>query len=97
LYSTVIFALKLRMHDQYKQKWFANVSSAVKLNSYTLFKQVHQNESYVSSVVHIKFRTALVKFRVSSHNVLIETGRYDKVERNNIICTCCDQIVVENE
>jgi hypothetical protein len=84
------------MHDQYKQKWFADVGSAVKLDIYTLFKQVHQYKFYLSSVLHIKFRTALVKFRVSSHNLLIETGRYDTVERNNRICTCCDRNVVEN-
>jgi hypothetical protein len=66
-----LFAFKLRMYYQYKQKWFAEVSSAGKLDSYTLFKQVHQYEFYLSSGVHINFRTALVQFRVSSHNLLI--------------------------
>jgi hypothetical protein len=76
------------MHDQYKQKWLTDV--IVVLLSYKVIHYVH--------VVNIKFRTALVKFRVSSHNLMIETGRYDKVERNNrISCTCCDQNVVENE
>jgi hypothetical protein len=41
-------ALKLRMHDTYKHKWFADVSSAGKLNSSSLFNQVHQCEFYLS-------------------------------------------------
>jgi hypothetical protein len=49
---------------------------AILLDSYRLFKQVHEYEHYLSAVLPTKFRTALVKFRVSSHALLIESGRY---------------------
>jgi hypothetical protein len=90
-------AIRLRMHDQYKQKWVTDVNSASKLDSYRLFKYVHEYEHYLSAVLPTKFRTALVKFRVSSHALLIESGRYEGLDRTCRICKCCNLNCVENE
>ena len=44
-----------------------------------------------------RYRTALTRFRLSSHDLLIETGRYTNIERNNRICINCEMNMIENE
>ena len=48
------------------------------------------------SVPNIANRTALTKFRLSNHNLMIEKGRYENMQLNDRRCPFCpDQI--ENE
>ena len=44
-----------------------------------------------------KFRTALTKLRLSSHDLAIERGRYESIPRNERICKYCNQNMTENE
>jgi hypothetical protein len=53
-----------------------NTDSNPKLRTYKLFKSNFQFESYLSSPTNINHAIALAKFRISSHNLAIETGRY---------------------
>jgi hypothetical protein len=41
--------------------------------------------------------TTLTQLRVSSHNLFIETGRYNNVARNMRLCTKCNMSVIEGE
>ena len=43
------------------------------------------------------YRTALTSFRTSTHDLLIETGRYVDIDRNNRVCKSCNQNTVESE
>ena len=53
-------------------------------------------ESYLLSVTNVANRTALTKFRLSNHNLMIEKGRYEKLLLGDRSCPFCpDQI--ENE
>ena len=47
----------------------------------------------------IKYRVSLSKFRLSSHRLQIELGRYTrpKTPAENRICRCCEDNVVEDE
>ena len=42
-------------------------------------------------------RKALVKLRISSHKLLIETGRYDNIPRNERVCNVCNCKTIEDE
>ncbi len=44
-----------------------------------------------------KFRIALARFRCSSHDLLIEKGRYNNTNREEGICRYCDKNVIEDE
>ena len=42
-------------------------------------------------------RKALVKLRISSHKLRIETGRYDKIPREERLCNLCNSNKIEDE
>ena len=42
-------------------------------------------------------RKSLVKLRISSHKLRIETGRYDKVPRDERLCSLCNCNKIEDE
>ena len=53
-------------------------------------------EDYLLSVPNLPNRTALTKFRLSNHNLMIERGRYENMQIGDRTCAfCLDQ--VENE
>ena len=69
-----------------------------KLRTYKLFKEHHEFEPYLHIAIP-KYRYALSRFRLSSHNLEIEMGRYTHpktpVERR--LCQMCDSGNVEDE
>ena len=55
---------------------------------------------YLTGIESGPVRTALARFRTSSHNLAIETGRWvkpDKILQENRKCTCCSLDKVEDE
>ena len=38
-----------------------------------------------------------MKLRISSHKILIETGRYDNIPRNERVCNVCNCKTIEDE
>ena len=44
-----------------------------------------------------KLKTQLTRFRLCSHSLEIETGRYNGIERNDRKCKLCNQNTVESE
>ena len=62
------------------------------------FKSNYNSEINASSVKNIKHKIGLCRFRVSSHNLMIEKGRHfrPKIERQERKCPCCE-LNVEDE
>ncbi len=54
-------------------------------------------EKYLCHIANPKFRVALTRFRLSSHNLAIETGRFVNIDREDRICMYCRQGAIENE
>lgn len=55
---------------------------------------------YLTGIESGPVRTALARFRTSSHNLAIETGRWvrpTKIPQENRKCTCCSLDMVEDE
>ena len=64
---------------------------------YARFKHEFGFEKYLDFTVERKFRIALSRFRISSHDLFIERGRYENQPRNERMCRFCSSQSVESE
>ena len=62
-----------------------------------MYKSKLKMENYLSNIYVEKCRIANTKFRLSSHYLAIEKGRYTNAERDLRYCEHCNQNVIENE
>ena len=89
--------IKQRILDLYYQSWYANINNSNRLVSYARYKHNFDREDYLNTISEPKYRVALCRFRLSSHDLAIERGRYAGIPANERICKCCNMKVVENE
>ena len=68
-----------------------------KLSTYTTFKTNFGFENYLKILPYFEDRRRLTKFRLSAHKLLIETGRYKGIPRNERLCERCLLGEVEDE
>jgi hypothetical protein len=70
-----------------------------KLRTYKTFKTTFQLEPYLCSPSNPHHTLALVRFRISSHNLCIETGRatQPKTPEEDRLCIYCSDNAVEDE
>lgn len=90
-------SIKQRIRDQYFQNWHEKVNSYSKLQYYKNFKTNFQFETYLSIISNDNERKEMTRFRLSSHQLQIEQGRYQNIERAYRLCTFCSHNVVESE
>lgn len=88
---------KQRIFDLYYQSWYSSVNNSNRLLIYARFKHEFGFENYSDFIVESKFRVALSRFRISSHDLFIERGRYENLPRNERICKFCNSQSVESE
>ena len=84
--------------NYYDRLWWSEVAESPKAITYKIFKVNVSFEKYLSSVKNFKHKSALTRFRLSNHNLMIEKGRHSrpKIERNDRKCFIC-QNMVEDE
>ena len=79
-----------RMQDIFHQNAFTdNQRENSKLRTYSLLKTSPGYETYLSDLHTIEERTALTKFRLSNHLLMIEKGRHLKIEPTSRLCPFC--------
>ena len=61
-----------------------------------MFKENCEFEEYLD-ILNNKERIVLCKFRTANHRLIIETGRWHNIDRENRICTLCDEGLVGDE
>lgn len=88
---------KRRLRDQYMQDWSTSISNMPKLDYYRKFKTMFCHEDYLDIITSDKLRKQLSCFRLSSHCLEIEFGRYTGIIRENRLCKLCTQNTVESE
>ena len=81
----------------YKQSWYSKINNSNRLLHYCIFKHDFELEDYLKYISINKYRIALTKFRISSHNLAIEQGRHDNIPSEERKCLKCNMNVVENE
>ena len=82
-----------RLQDQYIQIWSSYCVNSSKLQCYSVFKQNFVTEPYANFLTIRKFRSIYARFRASSHNLAIERGRYENIDRNARVCKHCNHSV----
>ena len=60
-------------------------SSNLKASSYKLFKENCEFEGYLD-LLNDNERILLCKFRTTNHRLIIETGRWQNIDREDRIC-----------
>ncbi|KAK3097853.1 hypothetical protein FSP39_013826 [Pinctada imbricata] len=86
------------LKKQFLQSWESMRSNQDgKLCTYITFKTNFGFEKYLQTLHNFDQRRRVTKFRLSAHKLLIETGRYKGIPRNERICDKCMLGEVEDE
>jgi hypothetical protein len=98
----MLSVIKETLYKNYMQHCMSNIQdsqSYPKLRSYKNIKVHFKQENYLSEIKDSRYITALAHFRISSHNLRIETGRYTrpKLVISKRICVYCDTNETEDE
>ena len=84
-----IIVIKQRLCDIVKQEFDATLESSSKCFLYRYMISNFSLQSYLCKPIPDIYKKCIVKFRLSSHNLAIEKGRYSNVNRNLRTCTLC--------
>ncbi len=70
-----------------------------KLRTFKNFKDEYKFENYLTTSRNLNYASSLFRFRISSHNLRIETGRYTrpKTPENERKCLYCLTQAIETE
>jgi hypothetical protein len=90
-------SLSRRLRDQFIPHWHTTINNLPKLSYYTKFKTIFEPEEYLNKIKSDTLVKLFASFRLSSHNLAIETGRYRSIDRQNRLCEHCTMHVVESE
>lgn len=89
--------IKQRLYDTYKQSWYSSINNSNRLEMYARYKHEFELENYLDFPTEKKYKIALTQFRLSSHDLAIERGRYENLSRNERACKYCNSGLIENE
>ena len=105
-YDFFIYNTKVELVDSFKYlgitlfkngNWYSDTNNSNRLKSYCLYKHNFNLEKYLKVVSENKYKVALSRFRTSSHDLRIETGRYDNIPQEQRLCNSCNMAKVEDE
>jgi hypothetical protein len=89
-----IAEIKRRLEDNFIQTWMSEVEASPRADTYKLFATFGFSK-YIEQININKYRAALTRFRLSSHRLYIETGRWHKphpIPRNERKCILCNTL-----
>jgi hypothetical protein len=82
--------------DQFIQNWRSEIGNSSRGHFYSLFKQEFCIEPYLLRLEQ-RYRIYITKFRLCNIRIPIETGRWQKITRENRKCTKCSKDVIGDE
>lgn len=89
------------LKSQFKDSWQHTKNTSPKLEFYNSIKHVFSKETYLDHVNNFYDRANLTKLRISAHDLQIELGRRNNVQRQDRHCKWCnislDFRTLENE
>lgn len=83
------FLIKQRIFDIAKQEIMSQIQCSSKCNVYKYLIDNFCIQTYLSKPIPSQYKKYLSKFRLSSHQLAIEVGRFKKVEKCNRFCFKC--------
>ena len=95
-------SVKLKLYDNEQDRIIKEIHDSSlnpKLRSYKLFKHTYSLEPYLTLNLSKKTFNAISRFRTSSHNLRIETGRHEtpKTPLQERLCLKCNNGEIEDE
>ena len=51
----------------------------------------------MGALIFLKLRQSIARYRLSSHHLVVEEGRWKEIERKNRVCNICNSGSIENE
>ena len=95
--TNLLTNIKIRLHDISSQTIIKNLNENTgKLAFLGQLKKTHNFEHYLN-IDNFEHRRAITKIRTSSHKLQIETGRWNRIEREHRICENCALNKIEDE
>ena len=93
-----INVFKQRLIDTFYQAWYSDLDKSEVLLTYKLVKNEFGYEKYLD-YLQFDLRSYLVKLRLSSHNLHIQTGRFgrNRIPRSERYCMYCRTRDIEDE
>ena len=85
------------MKQEYISYWLNTLQYSQKLAFYSSFETDHTSSSYLDLTRETSGRRALVKLRISNHELMIEIGRCNQTTKDNRHCPFCGCNVIEDE
>jgi hypothetical protein len=79
--TSELLKLKEEIHRNFMVKCMKDIQDSdkyPKLRTFKLFKNEFKLENYLTAHTNINYTLSLTRFRISSHNLAIETGRYTR-------------------
>ena len=73
----------------FKENFFHKIANTAKLILYSYVKEEFREEKHIHEVKYYKYRSAIIKFRISAHTFPLESGRWDKTPREKRVCPLC--------
>ena len=89
--------IKQYIFDACKQSWYSSVNNSPRLEMYARYKHNFELENYLNFITEKKYNVALTQLRLSSHDLALERGRYEYINRSDRICKLCNSKSVECE
>ena len=94
-YNITFETINRRILCIFRQSWYSHINNSSRLSTYSLYKHEFEFEDYLKHVN--KFRHVLTKFSLSAHNLNIETGRHNGIDRIQRKCTKWNMNAKETE
>ncbi len=88
--------VKIRLKDQFEQKWASEINTNSKCILYKSFKTKLKFENYLL-LFNGYYRKCLIRFRLCNHKLAVEKGRYNNIERHRRYCDICNENVLGDE
>lgn len=95
--SAILDIIYDRICDVFKKKVVNDISNASKCMLYKHVVDYFCLQVYRKISVHVKYRKLITRLRLSSHDLKIETGRYDNLKRDCQKCDFCNINEIEDE
>ena len=89
--------LEQRFFDLHRQEMFSAICRSSRGEYYQYIADNFGLQYYLSKAISEIYRKSITRFRLSSHNLNIESGRYKNELRSKRICTLCNLRDVEDE
>ena len=90
-------AIKMRIFDQYNQTLTMEINNSSRLRLYSKYKENNEQETYLNLIKNKTYMQTLSRFRLSSRQLEIETGRHIGSDRDQRLCRKCNMRMIEDE